>query len=92
MLFNEGRTLRIKIRVQRRAIKNSLANWTAITDGTIAGESVSLKRVLLNFRVYAVGGFVFALICDLRGENDMSDRPLMYSGRWFSLVKAESIY
>lgn len=33
MLFNEGRTPRIKIHVRRRVIKNSLANWTAITDG-----------------------------------------------------------
>lgn len=63
MLFNEGRTPRIKICAQRRAIKNSLANWTAITDGTIAGESVSLKRVLLNFCVYTAG---ICLCADLR--------------------------
>lgn len=84
MLFNEGRTARIKIRVRRRAIKNSFANWTAITDRTIAGESVLLKRMLLNFSVYTVR----IRLCDLHSENDMSDRPrnvfrTCVSPRWF---------
>lgn len=72
MLFNEGCTARIKTHMWWPAIKNSLTNWTAITDGTITSESVSLKLVLLNFNCYNVS-FVLAQICDFYHERSFCE-------------------